>query len=167
MLKIEPLGSQHDRESFDCGQPDLEDYLRRMARQHADKGVSRTFVLVDDAEPAMVLGFMTLALCEIIPSALPPKFAKKYAHRVYGVKLARLAISRSRQRQGLGALMMLHAMDRARSVADNSGIVGFFVDAKDTQAQAYYLRYGFIPLVNDPLRLFLPLATLNRALGKA
>ena len=164
MLKIEPLGSQHDRESFDCGQPDLEDYLGRIARQHADKGVSRTFVLVDDAEPDTVLGFMTLALCEIIPSALPPKFAKKYAHRVYGVKLARLAISRSRQRQGLGALVMLHAMDRARSVADNAGIVGFFVDAKDTQAQAYYLRYGFIPLVNDPLRLFLPLATLNRAL---
>jgi len=167
MLKIEPLGSQHDRESFDCGQPDLDDYLRRIARQHADKGVSRTFVLVDDTEPGTVLGFMTLALCEIIPSALPPKFAKKYAHRVYGVKLARLAISRSRQRQGLGALMMLHAMDRARSVADHAGIVGFFVDAKDTQAQAYYLRYGFIPLVNDPLRLFLPLATLNRALEKS
>jgi len=164
MLKIEPLGSRHDRESFDCGQPDLEDYLRRIARQHADKGVSRTFVLVEDAEPGTVLGFMTLALCEIMPSALPPKFSKKYAHRVYGVKLARLAISRSRQRQGLGALMMLHAMDRARSVADNAGIVGFFVDAKDTQAQAYYLRYGFIPLVNDPLRLFLPLATLNRVL---
>lgn len=91
MLKIEPLGSQHDRESFDCGRPDLEDYLGRIARQHADKGVSRTFVLVDDAEPDTVLGFMTLALCEIIPSALPPKFAKKYAHRVYGVKLARLA----------------------------------------------------------------------------
>lgn len=166
MLKIEPLGPQHDRESFDCGQPDLDDYLRRIARQHADKGVARTFVLVDDAEPGTVLGFMTLTLCEIVPSALPPKFARKYAHRVYGVKLARLAVSRSRQRQGLGALMMLHAMDRARSVADNAGIVGFFVDAKDSQAQAYYLRYGFIPLVDAPLRLFLPLATLTRALAK-
>ena len=49
-------------------------------------------------------------------------------------------------------------------MADNAGIVGFFVDAKDSQAQAYYLRYGFIPLIDDPLRLFLPLATLNRAL---
>ena len=164
MLKIELLGSHHDRESFDCSQPDLEDYLRRIARQHADKGVARTFVLVDDIEPGTVLGFMTLTLCEIIPSALPAKFAKKYAHRVYGVKLARLAVSSTRQRQGLGALLALHAMDRARAVADNAGIVGFFVDAKDSQAQAYYLRYGFIPLADDPLRLFLPLATLNRAL---
>ena len=164
MPKIEPLGSHHDRESFDCGQPDLEGYLKRIARQHADKGVSRTFVLVDDAEPDTVLGFMTLALCEIMPAALPPKLATKYAHRVYGVKLARLAISRARQRQGLGALMVLHAMDCARVVADHAGIVGFFGDAKDSQAQAYYLRYGFIPLIDDPLRLFLPLATLNRAL---
>lgn len=166
MLRIEPLGPQHDRESFDCGQPELEDYLRRIARQHADKGVSRTFVLVDDAEPDAVLGFMTLALCEIIPAALPPKFARKYAHRVYGVKLARLAISRTRQRQGLGALMMLHAMHRARSVANHAGIVGFFVDAKDPQAHAYYLRYGFIPLPDDPLRAFLPFATLKHALEK-
>ncbi len=166
MLQIEPLGPHHDRESFDCGQPDLEDYLKRIARQHADKGVARTFVLVDDAEPGTVLGFMTLTLCEIIPSALPPKFSKKYAHRVFGVKLARLAVSRTRQRQGLGSLMMLHGMDRARSVADNAGIVGFFVDAKDSPAQAYYLRYGFVPLADNPLRLFLPLATLNRALEK-
>ena len=109
---------------------------------------------------------MTLTLCEIIPSALPPKFQKKYAHRVYGVKLARLAVSRTRQRQGLGALMLLHAMDRAREVADHAGIVGFFVDAKDAQAQGYYLRYGFISLAEYPLRLFLPLATLKRALEK-
>ena len=94
-LRIEPLGSHHDRDAFDCGQSDLEDYLRRIARQHADKGVARTYVLVDDVNPGTVLGFMTLTLCEIVPSALPPKFAKKYAHRVYGVKLARLEIGRA------------------------------------------------------------------------
>ena len=61
MLKIEPLGQHHGRDSFDCGQPDLEDYLRRIARQHADKGVARTFVLMDDADPRAVLGFIPLA----------------------------------------------------------------------------------------------------------
>ena len=166
MLRIEPLGPRHDRESFDCGQPDLEDYLRRIARQHADRGVSRTYALIDDARPSIILGYMTLALCEIMPAALPAKFAKKYAHQVHGVKLARLAVSRTRQRQGLGALMMLHAMTRALAVAENAGIAGFFVDAKDEAAQKYYLRYGFLPLTDDPLRLFLPLATLKRALEK-
>lgn len=166
MLRIELLGPQHDRESFDCGQPDLEDYLKRIARQHADKGVSRTYVLVDDAQENVILGYKTLALCEVMPERLPPKFAKKYVHQVYGVKLARLAVSRTRQREGLGQLMMLHAMDRALAVAETAGIAGFFVDAKDGAAQKYYLRYGFLPLTHDPLRLFLPLATLKRALPK-
>jgi hypothetical protein len=53
------------------------------------------------------------------------------------------------------------------TAANNAGIVGCFVDARDSQAQAYYLRLGFIPLVDDPLRLFLPLATLQRALAKS
>lgn len=166
MLRIESLGPWYDRELFDCGQPDLENYLKCLALQHADKGVSRTYALIDDAQPSVLLGFMTLALCKITPAALPPKFAKKYAHDVHGVKLARLAISRTRQRQGLGALLMMHAMDRAKAVAENTGIVDFFVDAKDLPAQAYYLRYGFIPLPDDPLRLFLPLATLKRSLEK-
>ena len=166
MLRIELLGPQHDRDSFDCGQPDLEDYLKRIARQHADKGVSRTYALVDDAQQNIILGYVTLALCEVMPERLPPKFAKKYAHPVYGVKLARLAVSRTRQREGLGQLMMLHAMDRSLAVAETAGIAGFFVDAKDGAAQKYYLRYGFLPLTDDPLRLFLPLATLQRALQK-
>lgn len=55
-----------------------------------------------------ILGYMTLALCEVMPEKLPAKLAKRYAHRVYGVKLARLAVSRARQREGLGQLMMLH-----------------------------------------------------------
>lgn len=166
MLRIELLGPQHDRESFDCGQPDLEDYLRRTARQHADRGVSRTYALIDDTQENVVLGYMTLALCEVIPERLPPKFAKKYAHRVCGVKLARLAVSRTRQREGLGQLMMLYAMDRALAVSETAGIAGFFVDAKDQAVQNYYLRYGFLPATDDPVRMFLPVATLKRALKK-
>lgn len=166
MLRIELLGPQHDRDSFDCGQPDLDDYLRRTARQHADKGVSRTYALVDDVQEDAILGYMTLALCEVMPERLPVKFAKKYAHPVYGVKLARLAVRRTRQREGLGQLMMLRAMDRALAVAETAGIAGFFVDAKDRAAQQYYLRFGFLSLTDDPLRLFLPVATLKRVLEK-
>ena len=62
--------------------------------------------------------------------------------------------------------MMLHAMDRALGVAETAGIAGFFVDAKDPAAQQYYLRFGFLPLTDDPLRLFLPVATLKRVLEK-
>ncbi len=165
MLRIEPLSRRHNREGFDCGNPELNDYLRHTARQHTDKGLSRTEVVVDDKAPDEILGYVTMSLAEIITEALPPHYAKKYPAKAHGVKLARLAVAQSRQREGLGKLMMIHAIRRALQVADSAGIIGLFVDAKDEAASRYYRRFGFIPLPDDPHRLFLPLATLRQALG--
>ena len=66
MLRIELLSRGHDRQGFRCGERDLDDYLKRTARQHNDKGISRTFVLVDSEEPSDILGFFTLASCEVV-----------------------------------------------------------------------------------------------------
>ncbi len=166
MLRIESLSRRHNREGFDCGNPELNDYLRHTARQHTDKGLSRTEVLVDDEAPDEILGYVTVGLAEVITDTLPPRYAKKYPAKAHGVKLARLAVARSRQRQGLGALMMVHAMRRALQVADSAGIIGLFVDAKDEAASRYYRRFGFLPLPDDPHKLFLLLVTLRQALGE-
>lgn len=160
MLRIELLSRQHEREAFNCGERELDDYLQRTARQHNEKGIARTFVLFDTAEPAKILGFFTLAHCEIVVGDLPPEYAKKYPDKAPAAKLARLAVSIERQRQGLGGIMMAEAMRRTLAVAENIGIIGFFVDAKHQAAREYYEQYGFIPLPNRPLTLFLPLATL-------
>lgn len=165
MLKIEPLGARHDREGFDCGSAELNDYLKKTARQHIDKGLSKTFVLVDEAEPERILGFLTLAVCEVQAQSLPPKLAKKYPQHVPAAKLARLAVAKDRQRGGLGKLMMVHALRQAIRVSDSVGIIGFFVDAKNEDARRYYEQYGFVALPDSPLKLFLPLATLKQALA--
>ena len=169
MLRIEPLSQGHDREGFSCGDRDLDDYLKRTARQHNDKGISRTFVLVDLDEPAKILGFFTLASCEVVTAELPPEYAKKYPRKAPAAKLARLAVAWDLQRQGLGGIMMVNAMRRTLAVAENIGIIGFFVDAKNQSARTYYEQYGFVTLPTHPLALFLPLATLAaavQALGK-
>ena len=165
MLKIEPLGPRHDREGFDCGSLELNDYLKKTARQHIEKGLSKTFVLVDEAEPERILGFLTLAVCEVHAQSLPPKLAKKYPQHVPAAKLARLAVAKDHQREGLGKLMMVHALQKALRVSDSVGIIGFFVDAKNDDARCYYEQYGFTGLPDSPLRLFLPLATLKQALA--
>lgn len=162
-LQIEPVSRSHNRQGFDCGVQDLNIYLRNTARQHSEKGISRTFVLVDDESPSEILGFFTLASCEILVEKLPKKYAKKYPGRAPAVKLARLAVSRQMQRKGLGAYLMLNAMDRVLMVAEHLGIIGFFVDAKDREAVMYYKQFGFIPLPDNPLELFLPLATIRQA----
>jgi ribosomal protein S18 acetylase RimI-like enzyme len=144
MLRIELLSRRHNREGFDCGNLELNDYLRRTARQHTEKGLSRTDVLVDDQAPTEILVYVTVSLAEIITDTLPAEYAKKYPAKAHGVKLARLAVATSRQREGLGTLMMIHAMRKALRVADSTGIIGLFIDAKNEAASRYYRRFGFI-----------------------
>ena len=163
MLSIETLNRGHDRSGFDCGNEALNQYLRKIAQQHLNKGMSRIFVVVDGDTPTEILGFFTLASCEIFVDKLPRKYAKKYPSRVPAAKLARLAVARKRQKQGLGTRMMINAIERVISVSQNLGIIGFFVDAKDNDAKEYYEQFGFIPLPDNPLELFLPLATLRNA----
>ncbi len=164
MLRIEPLSRWHDRKNFDCGVGALNDYLMKMAGQHMKKGISRTFVLTDSDAPATILGFFTLAGCEVVTSELPAEYSKKYPTKASAAKLARLAISIDRQRQGLGAIMMVESMKRLLQVSNSIGIIGIFVDAKNSEARDYYEQFGFIPLKEDPLDLFLPLKTLHAAL---
>jgi GNAT superfamily N-acetyltransferase len=163
MLKIERLGPGHDREGFDCGSAELNDYLKKTARQHLEKGLSQTFVLMNDSEPERILGFLTLTVCEVQAQILPPKLVKRYPQHVPAAKLARLAVAKDRQREGLGKLMMVHALQQAIRVSDSVGIIGFFVDAKNEDARRYYEQYGFMALPDNPLKLFLPLATLKQA----
>jgi len=162
-LRIESINRQHNRRSFDCGSADLNPYLQNTARQQSEKGISRTFVIVDSDRPLEILGFFTLAACEILVEKLPPRFAKKYPLRASAAKLARLAVASHIQRQGLGTYMMLNAMDRVLQVAEHLGVIGFFVDAKDNVAAAYYRQFGFTPLPDNTLELFLPIATIRKA----
>lgn len=163
MLKIEPLTKNHDRAEFDCGNDELNRYLQRTARQHLEKGMSKTFVLIDDKNPKNILGYYTLAACEIRVEKLPRKYSKKYPSKVPAAKLARLAVSAKLQRLGYGTIMTVNAIERILLVSRNLGIIGFFVDAKNEEAKGYYKKFGFISLPDNPLELFLPIATLQKA----
>ena len=163
MLKIETLSKDHNRSEFHCGVDELNQYLKRIARQHLNKGISRTFILVDDIKPSEILGFYTLAACEVLCKKLPRKYSKKYPPKAPAAKLARLAVLKNKQRQGFGTLMMVNAIERIILVSKNLGIIGFFVDAKNEEAKGYFEQFGFIPLPENPLELFLPIATLQQA----
>lgn len=163
MRRIEGLNRNHDRARFDCGVVELNRYLKRIARQHLEKGISRTFVVIDDSKPTEILGFFTLAACEVKSEILPEEFAKKYPRNVPVTKLARLAVDRRSQYQGLGSHMIMNAMEKVVAVSKNLGFVGFFVDAEDENVSEYYKRFGFIPLPDTPLKLFLPLKTIYKA----
>lgn len=107
MMKIEELSRSHNRDGFDCGVSELNEFLKNLARQNLKKGLSRTFVLVDEKIPEEILGFYTLSIFEISAQKLPSKFSKKYKGQLPAVKLARLGISKVRQKQSLGKHMII------------------------------------------------------------
>jgi len=163
MLIIRPLDENHDRAGFDCGSAALNDFLRKTARQHREKGLSNTFVLLDEEIPTVILGFFTLSFLEVNASSLPPDHGRRLpkSSRLPAAKLARLAIDLRHQRKGYGAILLADAVKRVVATArESGGVVGFFVDAKDDRAKQFYLHFGFIPLQDNPLALFLPLKSL-------
>jgi GNAT superfamily N-acetyltransferase len=164
--RIEPLAKSHDRDGFDCGSEPLNLFLKQTARQHAARGISRTFVLVDESasEPKPILGFFALNLCQIQSEALPPDEARKMPRNVSGVRLGRLAVDRRLQGQGLGKILLVAAMKKFLDIFNTAGGIGLFVDAKDHKAKAFYKHFGFVPLPSNELELFIPVATIQEAL---
>lgn len=166
MHKLELLSRAHDRDGFDCGSDALNAYLRQIARQQTERGISRTFVLVEETtkEPKPILGFFTLNLCQLRSEQLPPELSRRLPREASGLKLGRLAIAKDWQRQGLGQVLLVAAMKKVEEVFESAGGLGLFVDAKDDAARTYYERFGFLPLPDNPLQLFLPLSTIQEAL---
>jgi len=164
VLRIEPLGSNHDRGGFDCGAVALDRYLRETARQHVAKGIAKTFVLVEDtaAPPKAVLGFFTLSLCQVFANDVPEKWAKKLPREIPAMVLGRLAVARARQREGLGRILLVEAIYKVAAVASAAGGIGLFVDAKDQAAAAFYSRFGFEATPTQPFTLFMPVQTVRR-----
>jgi GNAT superfamily N-acetyltransferase len=155
-MLIRALTGSHDRQDFDCGQPELNDWLRRIARQHQDKGLSKTFVAVLADDPARICGYYALTLTEVDTQSLPEARRRKLPRLIPGIRLGRLAVDTRFQGKRLGELLLVDALERVRFIHEHAGVVGLFVDAIDDKAAAFYTYFGFQAFADDPLKLFLP-----------
>jgi len=153
----------HETKKFDCGNAKLNEFLYSTASQHQRKLISKTYILVDDEQPAEVMGFYTLALRRMmLAGELPPEMAKRLPREVPGFSLARLAVHQAFQHQGHGEYLLMHAIDRAARVAAEVGGYAIFVDAKSIDGATWYQQYGFVRLPDDPLTLCLPINSLPK-----
>jgi len=154
-MQVLPLTGNHDRQGFDCGRQELNGWLRQVARQHQDKGLSKTFVAIREEAPTRICGYYALTLAELENQHLPEAWRKKLPRRIPGVRLGRLAVDKQYQGKGLGELLLIDALTRARRIYTEAGGIGLFVDALDAQAAGYYQRFGFEASPDNPLLLFL------------
>ncbi len=162
----EPIGRKHDRKGFDCGSPELNEYLDRYARQNHESGGAKTFVAVSPAEPAHVLGFYSISPSSVefahVPAAMTTKLGR---YDVPVFRLGRLAVDRAMQGQGLGGDLFLAAGERALAVAAEVGGVALAIDAKNEKAARWYERFGALMLLDDSLKLMLPLGVIADAIS--
>lgn len=164
----EAIGKHHDRKNFDCGDAELNNFLHKYARQSHDQGGSKTFVVVNGDDNRQVLGFYTLTPTSIDSEKVPVAVRKGLGrHEVPGFRLSRLAVDQSQQGKGLGGQLMLAAGRRCLRAASEVGGVVMAIDAKNDRVAEWYITYGAIPLVDSPLSLVIPLATMAEALKAA
>lgn len=143
-MQIRALREADDRSRFRSGDPDLDRFLLRFAGQNQFRHyIGVTYVA---AENSAILGFATVAPGHVEIDGLPA--ARRRALPRYPLpvlRLARLAVDRSFQGQGLGGRLLRFVLDLAVRMADDFGCIGVVVDAKPG-AVAFYARYGFEPL---------------------
>ena len=150
----EPLEKRHRLEDFDCGEPALDDWLKRHARGAHASGSARVFVITL-ADGETVVGYYALAAAQVAPEAATERALKGQPRTrpVPAVLLARLAVDRQRQRAGLGRSLLQDVMLRCLDAAESIGARVLLVHAKHDTAKAWYLQYGFQVSPTDPLHL--------------
>ena len=159
-LRVEALGPHHNRSSFDSGVEALDRYLRTQAGQEARKNIAAPFVLV--LPDGAVGGYYTLSSTAVKLSELPADVTRRLPRYplVPATLLGRLAVDLRYRGKGFGRFLLADALHRAvRSEIASFAVV---VDAKDEAARRFYERESFLPLLDQPMRLYRPLADIAK-----
>lgn len=159
-LTIVLLTEKHDRAAFDCGEPSLNEYLQRFARQNAALFLGRTYVLVVPGQ-SRIEGYYTISSGSVAGESLLEKRLPRYPIPV--VLIGRLAVDRQAQGQRLGESLLLDALERSAQLAKHLGIYAVVVDALNDSARRFYRKYGFAETADDPMRLYLPIKKILQA----
>ena len=160
---IEKLRRDHPIDTFDCGQEDLNQWLRKHALQNQGAGAAQTYVgLVGN----VVVGYYSLAVGQIEYNDAPERLRKGLArHPVPIMLLARLAVDNNWQKKCVGRALLRDAVLRTMQAADIAGIRALAVHAKDEQARRYYEQFDFAASPADPLHLLVLLKDIRRRVG--
>lgn len=161
--KFIPLEKKHNRKDFDCGNRELNEYLKRYARQNDKSGINKTFVAVKSDTPLIIDGYYTISSCTIDFQSLPEEKRRKLpAYPIPAALIGRLAVDISCQGEGLGTELLVNALWRIVRASSEIGIYAVRVDAIDDRAKEFYLKHEFIPFGDNPLSLFLPIKTVKQ-----
>lgn len=157
------LGIDHDPGPFDCGDAELNRFLKRFALASQQAGSAQTYVV---CRANAIVGYYSLTVGSAAHQDAPGRITRGLArHPVPMMILARLAVDTREQGRGLGKTLLKDALLRAIHAADIAGIRALFVHAKDDKAKAFYEHFDFVPSPVDPYHLFLLMKDLRRLIS--
>lgn len=151
----QPLSSVHLLADFDCGEPILNDWLRRRALANQASGASRTFVAVDAGQ--RVLAYYALAAGAVAQAEAPGGIRRNMPDPIPVMVLGRLAVDRGAQGQHLGGALLKDAVLRCLKVTEHAGVRALLVHALSDEARGFYAHYGFEASPANPMTLMLRL----------
>jgi GNAT superfamily N-acetyltransferase len=156
LLEVTPESYKY----FSCGSLELDEYLKRYAKGNHKKGLGKTFVL---KEEGIVIGFYTISMGSLAFSSVPndkraglPKYPTPIA------KIGRLAVDERFKKSGGGKFLQIDALLRIHEASRLIAAFAIIVDAKDSNAKAFYKHFGFIECQDSDLTLFLPMETVQK-----
>ena len=163
----EPLGKHHKLDDFECGEPALDEWLKRHAGGAHASGSARVFVTtLEDGES--VVGYYALAAAHVAPDEATERALKGQPRTrpVPAILLARLAVDQKHQGVGLGRSLLQDVMLRCLDAAEAIGARVLLVHAKHEVAKAWYSQYGFEESPTDPLHLLMLLKDVRAFLER-
>jgi len=156
-IQIESLSRSHASADFDCGEPDLNEWLRRYARQNQSRHLSRTLVATDSGS-SKVFGYCTISVTTVADSK---SYRKGYVIPV--LLIGRVAVELEAQGQGIGRLLLATALNLALEIDAKVGIQQVMITANNSSLARYYERFGFKVVDPESLTLALPINDLIKS----
>lgn len=142
--------------------PSLDDWLKRRARANQTSGASRTFVVAEDQR---VIAYYALASGAVAAASATGRFRRNMPDPIPIVVLARLAVDRTLQKQGLGRALVRDAARRVAQAAEIIGIPGVIVHAASAEAKAFFFALGFDESPFEAMTLMITLSDIQAALS--
>lgn len=157
MLEEQRLNSKiHNCSAFDCGTPELNDYIVQQASQDRRRNISQIYVLVDSDEPMKVLGYYTLSAAQVESDQLSEQERQRLPrYPIPCFRMGRFAVLQDLHGQGVGKGLLGCAVDRCLQARKEVAAYALIVDAKDQVAKSFYQHFGFVAFKDEPLSLYL------------
>ena len=172
-FEIQPFDFKiHNRAAFSCGVPQIDNYLKLTAKKGSKADVVKVWVVVDAKNK--IVGFYGINMHAVDVKNMPAAYAKKAMKHgeLPAAFIAMIGVDESQQGNGIGSALVADALSRIARVSEDIGVcvvmLDVFNDGDDAavaRRKSYYEDFGFIPLPDQPLRLFMSVATARELSG--